>query len=45
MAIILGVNIPDNKRIENALTKIQGIGSTVSKNILSSVSPVASETK
>ena len=36
MAIILGVNIPDNKRIENALTKIQGIGPTISKNILSS---------
>ncbi len=35
MAIILGVNIPDNKRIENALTKIQGIGPTISKNILS----------
>ena len=34
MAIVLGVNIPDNKRIENALTKIQGIGPTISKNIL-----------
>lgn len=34
MAIILGVNIPDNKRVENALTKIQGVGPTISKRIL-----------
>ena len=36
MAIrIAGVNIPDNKRIEIALTYIYGIGSSLSKQILS----------
>lgn len=31
---LLGVNIPDNKRIDIALTYIYGIGPTVSKKIL-----------
>ena len=31
---VVGINIPDNKRIEIALTYIFGIGSTVSKKIL-----------
>lgn len=35
MARIAGVNIPDNKRIEIALTYIHGIGRTRSKKILS----------
>ena len=34
MARIAGVNIPDNKRIEIALTYIYGIGLTLSKRIL-----------
>ena len=34
MPRILGVDIPENKRIETALTYIFGIGSTTSKNIL-----------
>ncbi|MEK7203757.1 MAG: 30S ribosomal protein S13 [Patescibacteria group bacterium] len=34
MARISGVNIPDNKRIEVALTYIYGIGSTLSKLVL-----------
>lgn len=37
MAIISGVNIPDNNRLEVALTRIHGIGSTSSKKILSEV--------
>mgnify|MGYP001608060257 CR=1 FL=1 len=32
---IAGINIPDTKRIEIALTYIYGIGHTVSRNILS----------
>jgi len=35
MARIAGVNIPDNKRIEIALTYIYGIGLTLSQRILS----------
>ena len=35
MARIAGVNIPDNKRIEIALTYIRGIGHSSSKKILS----------
>jgi small subunit ribosomal protein S13 len=35
MAIISGVNIPDNKRVEISLTKIYGIGLAQSKQILS----------
>ena len=31
---ILGVNIPDNKRVEIALTYIYGIGPSASRNIL-----------
>lgn len=31
---IIGINIPDNKRIEAALPYIYGVGLTVSKNIL-----------
>lgn len=31
---LLGVNIPDNKRVDIALTYIYGIGPTVSKKIL-----------
>lgn len=34
MPRIAGVNIPDNKRIEIALTYIYGIGNTLSKKIL-----------
>ena len=34
MARIVGVNIPDNKRIEIALTYIYGIGQSLSKEIL-----------
>lgn len=34
MARIAGVNIPDNKRIEIALTYVYGIGLTLSKRIL-----------
>jgi len=37
MARIAGVNIPDNKRIEIALTYIFGIGNSLSKEILSQV--------
>lgn len=36
MARIAGVNIPDNKRIDIALTYIYGIGRTSSKKILAS---------
>ncbi len=35
MPRIAGINIPDNKRIEIALTYIYGIGQTLSKKILS----------
>jgi len=31
MAIVAGVNIPDNQRIEIALTSIYGVGKTSSK--------------
>jgi len=34
MAIIAGVNIPDNQRLEIALTAIYGIGRTTSKKIV-----------
>jgi len=34
MAIISGINIPDNKRLEVALTRIYGIGPSVAKNII-----------
>lgn len=37
MAIISGVNISDNHRLEFALTQIHGIGSTTSKRILDEV--------
>jgi len=37
MPRIAGVNIPDNKRIEIALTYIYGIGRSLSKKILSEV--------
>ncbi len=37
MAIIAGVNIPDNKRLEVALTKLYGIGPTNSKRIVREV--------
>ena len=33
MAIVAGVNIPDNKRLEIALTSIFGIGRTISKKV------------
>ena len=33
MAVVKGVNIPDNKRIEIALTSIYGIGRTNAKKI------------
>lgn len=35
MPRIIGVNIPEDKRIEIALTYIKGIGLAISKNILS----------
>ena len=34
MPRIAGVNIPDNKRIEIALTYVYGIGLTLSKKII-----------
>lgn len=34
MAIISGVNIPDSKRVETALTRIHGIGSFQAKDVL-----------
>jgi small subunit ribosomal protein S13 len=34
MAIVAGVNIPDNQRLEIALTAIYGIGRTTSKKIV-----------
>ncbi|MDA0231950.1 MAG: 30S ribosomal protein S13 [Chloroflexi bacterium] len=37
MAIISGVNIPDKDRLEFALTKIHGIGSTTSKKLVQEV--------
>ena len=37
MAIIAGVNIPDNQRLELALTAIYGIGRTTSKKIVGDV--------
>ena len=37
MARISGVNIPDNKRVEIALTYIYGIGPTLSKLVLKTV--------
>ncbi|MBA31612.1 MAG: 30S ribosomal protein S13 [Chloroflexi bacterium] len=37
MAVVAGVNIPDNQRIEIALTSIYGVGKTSSKKIVSEV--------
>lgn len=37
MAIISGVNIPDNNRLESALTKIHGIGAVSSKKLVEEV--------
>ncbi len=34
MAIISGFNIPDNKRLEVALTRVYGIGPAVAKEII-----------
>ena len=34
MAIISGVNIPDNKRVETSLTRIYGIGDAQAKDII-----------
>jgi len=34
MAIVSGVNIPDGKRLETALTSIYGIGKTQAKDIV-----------
>ncbi len=34
MAIVAGVNIPDNQRLEIALTAIYGIGRTTSKKVV-----------
>ena len=39
MAVVKGVNIPDNKRIEIDLTSIYGIGKTQSVKILSEGAP------
>ena len=37
MAIVAGVNIPDNKRVEIALTSIYGIGPKQSKDVIDEV--------
>ena len=37
MAIVAGVNIPDNQRLEIALTAIYGIGRTTSKKIVDDI--------
>jgi len=37
MAIVAGVNIPDNKRIEIALTSIYGIGPKQAKDVIGEV--------
>lgn len=37
MAIVAGVNIPDNKRIEIALTSIYGIGPKQAKDVIDEV--------
>jgi small subunit ribosomal protein S13 len=37
MAIVAGINIPDQERLEIALTRIHGIGRTTSKKICSEV--------
>lgn len=34
MAIIAGVNIPDNKRVETSLTRIYGIGPAQAKDVV-----------
>ncbi len=34
MARIVGINVPDEKRVETALTYIHGVGATISKKIL-----------
>ncbi len=34
MVIISGVNVPDNKRLEVALTRVYGIGPKVAKDII-----------
>lgn len=34
MAIIAGVNIPDNKRVETSLTRIYGIGPTQARDVV-----------
>jgi small subunit ribosomal protein S13 len=34
MAIVSGVNIPDNKRVETSLTRIYGIGPTQAKDVV-----------
>jgi small subunit ribosomal protein S13 len=35
MAIVSGVNIPDNKRVETAVTRIFGIGPTQAVDVVS----------
>lgn len=37
MAIIAGVNIPDNSRLEFALTKIHGVGAVTARKVLDDV--------
>ena len=37
MAIIAGVNIPDNARLEFALTKVHGIGQATSKKLIDEI--------
>ena len=37
MAIVAGVNIPDNKRVEIALTAIYGIGPKQAKDVIDEV--------
>ena len=37
MAIIAGVNIPDNQRVEHALTQIHGIGVKRSKRLINEI--------
>jgi len=37
MAIVAGVNIPDNQRVEHALTQIHGIGEKTSKKLINEI--------
>jgi small subunit ribosomal protein S13 len=41
MAIVAGVNIPDNKRLEVALTAVYGVGPSVAKRVIEDSGVVA----